>query len=295
MSINLELYRIFYITAQMGSISKAAKALYTSQPAISQAIKQLEQKLGGAVFYRNARGVSLTVEGEVLYRYIEKGYNLIMDGEGKFAQLKQMASGQLRLAVCSAVCKNNLLEYIGQFSESYPQIYLSIKDESSKKIAQLLDMGKIDLGVVNPHDLDCERFRKVKSIEAKDCFVVGKRYQTLCEQPISIHQLAQNYPLIMLQKGGNTRAYMDEYFLSNGIVLNPRIELSNLDLMIDFAIKGLGVACVMETYVQKELESKALYKLDVQQTLPGRTLEVVVKKDMPLSTAAGLFIEMLCE
>ncbi len=293
MSINLELYRIFYTTAKLGSISKAAKELYTSQPAISQAIKQLEQKLGGELFFRNARGVSLTIEGEVLYRYIEQGYNLIQAGEQKFSELKRMIAGQLRLAVCSAVCKHDLLQYISQYNLNYPDVYLSIKDASSYEIGQLLDMGKIDIGIINPQNLDSDKFHTIKTLEMHDCFVVGEKYKDLCGTPISIHMLSQNYPLIMLQKGGNTRTYIDGYFLSHGINLVPQIELSNLDLIIEFTIKGLGVACVMEEHVQKELKSNSLFKLSIQEKFPLRSLEVVVKKNMPLSTAASKFIDLI--
>ncbi len=291
--INLELYRIFYTTAKLGSISKAAKELYTSQPAISQAIKQLEQKLDGELFYRNARGVSLTIEGEVLYRYIEQGYNLIQTGEHKFSELKQMTSGQLRLAVCSAVCKYDLLQYISQFNLNYPDVFLSIQDESSYEIAQLLDMGKIDIGIINLHNIDNDKFNIIKTLEMHDCFVVGEKYKALCNDLISVHMLSQSYPLIMLQKGGNTRVYIDEYFLSHGINLVPQIELSNLDLIVEFTIRGLGVACVMEEYVQKELKNKSLYKLNIQEKIPLRRLGVVVKKDMPLSNATRKFIDLI--
>ncbi len=293
MLINLELYRIFYTTAKLGSISKAAKELYTSQPAISQAIKQLEQKLDGELFYRNARGVSLTVEGEVLYRYIEQGYNLIQAGEHKFSELKQMTSGQLRLAVCSAVCKYDLLQYISQYNLKYPDVYLYIQDESSSEIAQLLDMGKIDIGIINLHNIDNDKFNTIKTFEMQNCFVAGEKYKALCDNSISIHMLSQSYPLIMLQKGGNTRAYIDEYFLSHGINLVPQIELSNLDLIVEFTIQGLGVACVMEEYVQKELKNKSLFKLNIQEKIPLRRLGAVVKKDMPLSTAARKFIDLI--
>ncbi|WMJ87529.1 LysR family transcriptional regulator [Anaerocolumna sp. MB42-C2] len=293
MFINLELYRIFYTTAKLGSISKAAKELYTSQPAVSQAIKQLEQKLGGELFYRDARGVSLTTEGEVLYRYIEQGYSLIQVGEQKFSELKQMTSGQLRLAVCSAVCKYDLLKYISQYNINYPDVSLYIEDESSYKIAQLLEIGKIDIGIINLYNIDNGNFNIIKTIEMHDCFVVGEKYKALCDDSISIHMLSQNYPLIMLQKGGNTRASIDEYFLSHGINLAPQIELSNLDLIIEFTVKGLGAACVIEEYVQKELKNKSLYKLNIQEKMSIRSLGIVTKKDMPLSTAARKFIEIM--
>jgi DNA-binding transcriptional LysR family regulator len=292
MLINLELYRIFYMTATLGSISKAAKELFTSQPAISQAIKQLEEKIGGQLFYRNSKGVSLTIEGEVLFRYIEQGYSLIQAGERKFSELKQMSAGQLRMAVCSAVCKYDLLKYVNQYNLNYPDIHIYIKDESSHEIARLLDMGEIDIGILNLHNTDKGSFNLIKTLEMRDCFVVGEKYKTLCKEPISIQTLAQNYPIIMLQKGGNTRAYIDEYFRSHGVDIAPQIELSNLDLMVEFSIKGLGVACVIEDYVQKELQSKLLYQLKMVENIPPRNLGIVTKKEMPLSTAAKRFIEL---
>lgn len=293
MFINLELYRVFYMTAKLGSISKAAKELYTSQPAISQAIKQLEQKLGGDLFCRNARGVSLTVEGEVLFQYIEQGYNLIQTGELKFSELKQMTSGQLRFAVCSAVCKYDMLQYIGQYNLNYPNVYLQIKDESSHQIAHLLEMGKIDIGIINQHNVDCHKFHIIRTLEIHDCFVVGDKYKDLCKNPISLHELSENYPFIMLHKGGNTRAYLDEYFLSQGIHLSPQIELSNLDLILEFTIHGLGISCVIEEHVKKELNEQKLFKLTIEEEIPPRNLAIVVKKDIPLSTAALKFIELI--
>ncbi|WP_099204564.1 LysR family transcriptional regulator [Scatolibacter rhodanostii] len=293
MSINFELYKVFYTTATLGSFSKAAKQLYTSQPAISQAIKQLENQLGGLLFQRNARGVSLTAEGKVLYQYIEQGYSLIKAGENRFFQLKEMTSGELRLAVCSSVCKYDLLDDITEYNRRYPAIHLSIQDESSTKISQLLEKGEIDIGIINPHHIQSDDFVVVKTLKMQDYFVVGQQYKHLCQNTISIHSLVDNYPLIMLQKGGSTRFFMEDYFLSHGITISPQIELSNLDLIVEFAIKGLGIGCVMKEHVQEELKKGDLFMLNVQEVIPNRSLHVVIKKDMPLSTATKRFIELM--
>ncbi|MBU3227777.1 LysR family transcriptional regulator [Clostridium algidicarnis] len=294
MFINLELYRIFYMTAKLGSMSKAAKELFTSQPSISQSIKQLEEKLGGQLLYRNAKGVSLTVEGEVLFQYIEQGYSLIQTAERKFLELKQLNAGQLRIAVCSAVCKYDLLKYINLYSHDYPNIKINIKDESSYEIAKLLDLGEIDIGILNLHNADESNFNLIRTFEMQDCFVVGENYKTLCEESISIQKLTENYPIIMLQKGGNTREYIDKYFHSYGIDITPQIQLSSMDLMVEFAIKGLGIACVIKDYVQKELQSKLLYELTIHENIPARNLGMVIRKGMPISTAAQKFIEIFC-
>lgn len=294
MYINLELYRIFYITAKSGSISKAAAELFTSQPAISQSIKQLEEKLGGQLFYRNARGVTLTAEGEVLFQYIEQGYGIMMTAERKFSELKQMNAGHLRISVSSAVCKYELLGAISEYHQSYPNIKIDIKDESSHEIARLLNMGEIDIGILNLRNMDENNMDVIKNIQVQDCFVVGKAYENLCRKPISIQKIAKEYSLIMLQKGGSTRTYIEEYFHSNGIELMPRIELSNLDLMVEFAINGLGIACVAKDYVQRELRSKELFELPLKEKIPPRQLLAATKKGMPISTATQAFIEIFC-
>ncbi len=296
MHINLELYRIFYTTAKLGSISKAAKELFTSQPAISQSIKQLEEKLGGILFYRNARGVCLTAEGEVLFRYIEQGYGMMQNAERKFLELRQMEEGQLRISVCSAVCKYDLLESIAQYNESYPNIKIHIRDESSREIARLLKVAEIDLGILNHSNMEENDLTVIKKMKVQDCFVASKKkYEALSKGSVSITKLARDYPFILLEKGGSTRKYIDEYFHSHEINVMPKIELSNLELITEFAVKGLGIACVARRYVEKELQSGELFEVNVEEKIPLRSLGIVSKKGMPLSAAAQKFIDIFIQ
>ncbi|WP_058303019.1 LysR family transcriptional regulator [Gorillibacterium timonense] len=293
MNIHLELYRIFYLTAKTGSLSKAAKELYTSQPSVSHSIKLLEEKLGGQLFYRSARGVSLTPEGQVLYDYIEQGYGLMMTGELRFAELKQMNAGQLRISVCGAVCKYDLLDAINRYAELYPCVRLNIRDESSTEIARLLSVGESDIGVVHLHQLDERSFTLWKQLPLQDCFVVGERYRSSIGAPLSPEELAERYPLILLQKGGTTRDSIDRYFASHEVEVTPHLEVSHLDLMVELAAQGLGAACVAKKYVQRELQCGQLYELPLQALIPERHLGLVTKNGMPLSTAAQKFLDLL--
>ena len=81
MNANLEYYKVFYHVAGCGSLTQAAEIMCISQPAVSQAIKQLEMLIGGKLFLRTAKGVKLTPEGEVLYKYVKEGYETISLGE----------------------------------------------------------------------------------------------------------------------------------------------------------------------------------------------------------------------
>ena len=117
-------------------------------------------------------------------------FNVIQAGKHKFSELKQMTSGQLRLAVCSAVCKYDLLQYISQYNFNYPDVYLYIKDELSYEIVQLLNTEKIDIGIINPHNLDSDKFNTIKTLEMNDCFVVGEKYKALCRNFINFLRMA---------------------------------------------------------------------------------------------------------
>jgi DNA-binding transcriptional LysR family regulator len=88
MDVNFELYKIFYHTAKSGSFSSAAQKLYISQSAVSQAIKNLEEKMGAQLFLRKPRNVKLTDEGELLFKHIEQAYNFIKAGESKIFEMQ---------------------------------------------------------------------------------------------------------------------------------------------------------------------------------------------------------------
>ena len=293
MHINLELYRIFYTTAKLGSISKAAKELFTSQPAVSQSIKLLEGKLGGQLFYRTPRGVSLTLEGEVLFKYIEQGYGLMQTAERKFLELKNLNLGQVRIAVCSAVCKYYLMKHIEIYNLNHPNIKIYVKDKSSYEIVKALESGEIDIGILNMNIENLASLNIIKTFKIQDCFVVGEKYKYICEKQMSLKNLVDNYPIILLEKGGNTRDYIDNYVILHGLTVLPQIELSNMELMIEFAKKGLGVSCIIRDYVQRELEQKQLYEVSIKEKIPERILGIATKKDIPMSTAAQEFIQLI--
>ena len=93
--INLEYYKIFYYVGKQKSITLAAEELAISQPAVSQAVRHLEEALGSPLFVRTSKGVRLTTEGEVLYSYIKRGYETIRLGEKKFLEMLDLEEGEL--------------------------------------------------------------------------------------------------------------------------------------------------------------------------------------------------------
>ncbi|KNF07119.1 transcriptional regulator LysR family [Gottschalkia purinilytica] len=294
MHINLELYRIFYITAKLGSISKAAKELFTSQPAVSQSIKLLEKKLGGQLFYRNPKGVSLTTEGEVLFKYIEQGYGLIQTAERKFWEIKNLKLGQVRIGVSDTLCKYYLIPYLEKYNKTFPDIKIYVANYSTYKIIDLLESGEVDLGILNLPVDKKDTLDIVETLKIQDCFVVGEKYKNIAKNPISIEDLS-NYPIILLEEESNSRNFINNYFESHGVSVSPEIELGTIDLLVEFAKIGLGVSCVVKDFIKEELEQQQLYEITVKETIPKRSIGIATVKGFPISTAAERFIEFIKE
>ena len=145
MSVKLELYRVFKEVAEVGNITAAAQALYISQSAVSQSIKQLENDLQTRLFSRNSRGVTLTAEGKMLYEYVRSAMGLLETGEEKLSQTRELQMGQLVIGASDTVTSQFLLPYLDGFHREHPAIHIQIISGRSHKVLGLLRSGKVDI------------------------------------------------------------------------------------------------------------------------------------------------------
>ena len=248
MNQNLSSYWIFYTVANAGNISKAAKELYISQPAISKSIQKLEDGLECKLFSRSSRGVVLTDEGRLLYDHVSEAFEALNEGEEKLKRSIELGVGQLKIGVSSTLCKYMLLPYLKEFIHRNPHISISIECQSTNETLKLLDDDKIDIGLIGkPASLKTFNFYYLDNIE--DIFVTTKDYlRNLSARGVKKSEILQNSTLMLLDKGNMTRKYIDDYLQENQIHVKDSIDISNMDLLIDFAKIGVGVACVIKKH-----------------------------------------------
>jgi LysR family cyn operon transcriptional activator len=292
MNIDFELYRVFYLVARAGSISNAAKELFISQPAVSQAVKQLEAKLGGQLFFRTPKGIRLTTEGEVLFKYIEQAYGFITTAEQKFVAMQNLLSGEIKIAASDTLCRYYLIPHLETFHRNYPEIRIQVTNRTTLEIISQVKSGHADLGIVNlPLTGDNQLLiRETGSIQ--DCFVAGASHKFLADTAISLAELAQ-YPLMLLDKGTVTRRFIDRFAEEHGVMLIPEIELGSIDLLVDFAKIGLGVSFVIKDFIISDLEQEKLYEVKLKEKIPSRKIGIATLKNVPLSAVARKFIAIL--
>ena len=293
MGINHELYKVFYWAAKTGSLTQAARKLFLTQPSVSHAIKQLEERFGVTLFSRTARGVELTQEGAVLYSYIEQSQMLITLAEEKMAALRNLESGELRIGGSDSLFKHYLLPYLEKFHERYPGIRLRLDHGTTPEIIGFLKEGRIDLGVVRMPIVD-PQLQATETFQLQDCFVAGSRYEHLKGEGLSLERLLE-YPIILFSRNSRARMTITEVFQSRGLALRPEIEVGSVDLLIEFAKRGLGISYVAKEFVTKELEEGVLFEVRIDVPLPPARVGILTMSNVPLSGAASAFIELVCE
>jgi len=289
--INHELYKVFYWAAKTGSLTQAAKALYITQPSVSHAIKQLEDSFGLTLFYRNSKGVALTQEGAILYSYIEQSHILISLAEKKMAELKNLDSGELKIGGSDSLFKHYLLPFLEQFHQQHPGIGLSLIHGTTPEVITFLKEGRIDLGVVRMPIMD-PQLEVREGIQLQDCFVAGARYAELKSKVLSLDML-QEYPIILFSRNSRARMAVTELFHEYGYELKPEIEVGSVDLLIELARKGLGISYVTREFISKELDDGTLFEIQLDVKLPPSKVGIMIMRNMPLSSAANMFIEQI--
>lgn len=272
MEQHLSQYRIFYEVARCGNISRAAKELYISQPAISKAIGKLEESLGTRLFLRNSRGVQLTPEGNVLFQHVAAAFDSLSRGEKELKRIHDFHIGQLKIGVSNTLCKYVLLPYLKGFVEKYPHVNITIESQSTAHTLEMLEARKIDIGLVaEPRARRGLNFTPV--MEIHDGFVCTPAYMenlTLREGPTP--DIFKTGNIMLLDRSNMSRKHLDTYLSDRDIEVNQLLEVTDMALLIEFARIGLGIACVILDFVSDDLKNGTLMEVPLDAPIPRRVI-----------------------
>ena len=292
MNVNLEYYKIFYHVAQCQSITGAAGELCISQPAVSQALKQLEQSLGAKLFMRTAKGVTLTNEGQTLFSYVKNGYEQIQLGEQKLQEMLDMKRGEIRIGASDMTLQFYLLPYLRKYHQLYPDIKVTVTNAPTPQTIEHLRAGRIDFGIVSQPFPEEAHLRILPVREIQDVFVAGAKFWNYKKQMLRYEELMK-MPIICLESDTSTRTYVDTILAENGVRLEPEFELATSDIIVQFVLQNLGIGCVVQDFAQRYIDTDELFVLQFDKQIPKRQICVVNDERLPLSVAAGKLMELL--
>lgn len=292
MTTNLEYYKVYYYVVKCGSVTRAAESLALSQPAVSQSLKQLESALGVKLLRRTSRGITPTAEGKLLFSFVEKGYEQFEAGEKRLMQMRSLERGEITIGASDMTLRFFLLPHLEHFHEEYPGIKISVTNGPTPATMSLLREGKIDFGVVSGPIEEEEGINMVSVKKIEDIFVVGRKFSEYLEnvQPL---KLLEKLPLIMLDEMTSTRKYVQQFLERNDVFVNPEFELATSDMIVQFALRNLGVGSVMRDFAGEKLECGELRELKFDVQMPQRDFVVVTDEKNQASLASARLLEMI--
>nr|WP_246551351.1 LysR family transcriptional regulator [Geobacter hydrogenophilus] len=287
--VDIRQLQFFAEIVRYGSFTKAAERLHVAQPAVSMAMKKLEEELDLVLFNRQERRISLTAEGEIFLRHAEKILDEVKSTETEMEELRGLAKGEVRVGIPPMMSAYFFPQIIRDFSNRYPDLHLTVSGEGASKIQKMIIDGELDMGVIAgasfPETLEVRRFLREEVIVC-----VPRNHPLASKGSLTLHEFA-GHPLIFYREG----YYLRELILDvlRGAGLSPAIKFeTNLYTLVKSLVqKGMGISVFLKMVVAEDDDLTAI-SLD-----PPLYLDLLIawKKHGYLSRANRAFADFLLE
>lgn len=292
MNTNFENYRTFYFVAKYGNITAAAEALYSEQPNVTRAIKNLERDLGCVLFTRSNKGVTLTPEGEILYRRVAIAYEQIVAAEEELSRHNGFEEGLLRIGVSETALHEVLLSALVRFHALYPKIKFSLVNLTNTQAIGAVKNQAVDFVLIStPFSLD----KSLKSVPIKrfqDIVVCGERYRYLTGEKVSFRELT-GLCIVSVNKTTKTYEYYRTLFRRYGLEFAPEIEVSTSNQILPIVKNNLGIGFIPASFAENEIANGEVFRLETEEEITPREVCLIKRADFSLSVAAKEFERLL--
>lgn len=239
-NINLNTLKYFYEIAKVKNITKASENLNVSQPALTKALKQLESDMNTKLFVRSKKGVSLTEAGEILYEYTKSSFQSLGSTLSVINQ-ENIIGGHLYIGATTTNFLEPILPTLDKFREMYPKIKIEIVLEEIEVLEKYSRLGKLDILIKNSYE-EIDNYEVIKSFSIEDAFIASKKtYPELEDKEMSLRDLLDNYPFVLLSNITHGRRNFDAYLKSQNISFKPTYEFNSYSLCRELIRNGFGI------------------------------------------------------
>ncbi|MGJ7045842.1 selenium metabolism-associated LysR family transcriptional regulator [Thermoanaerobacterium thermosulfurigenes] len=290
--MNFRELNIFLSVCEYGSMSEAAKHLYMTQPAISQAISELEEEYNVKLFDRIGKKLVLTHAGEILRDYGKKINLLLFETKNTLQDISDSRSGKLKLGASRTYGTYLLPKMIGNFLKLYTNVELPFCINNTAEIVNMILNSEIDLGIVEgPIHSDSIESRHLLDDELY--LICSKKHHWTKKKIIQMDDLSKA-DFIMREAGSGTREVFENTMKSNNIEYNIKLELNSIEAIKKAVEANLGVSVISKLALNEELKSSKLIKIEIEGIKFTRKFNIIYHKDKYLSELHKKFIDFLC-
>lgn len=290
--MNFEYYKIFYYVAKHKNITRAAAELYSSQPAVTRAIQNMENELGCRLFTRNKSGVEFTHEGQVLYDYVSIAFQQLVKAEEEVSKSVSIEGGTIYIGSTVTALHGFLFDFLDEFHLKYPNVKFKISTNSSDHTIEKLKNGIVDLAFVTTPFAISKPLNSTAIREFNDILIGGKRFEDLKGQTLAPEDIGK-YPFICLAKGMRLRQFVDDFFAENNLEVAPDIEPDGADLLVPMVSHNLGLAFVPQGMTREAVERGEVFRIPLKKELPPRKICLITDPHRPQTSASREFAKMI--
>src|SRR5262245_27103080 len=289
--MDLAQLEIFICIADERSFSRAAEKMLRTQPALSIAIKRLEEELGETLFDRTSKSGALTEAGKILQTYAQQMINLREESKDAISELRGMYRGRLTIGANESTSLYLLPELLMEYRRKHPRIKIEVFRNVSEKIPSEVLERNLDFGFLS-YDPMHPQLQSIEVHRDELTLVVPPKHSLAKRKQVTVKDLGEEqFVAHNVKTPARTRIF--ELFAEHHTQLNICIELATLETIKEFVILNAGIAILPRLAVQEELKSGKLIEVMVKGMKIEKTLRLVHRRETSLSHAARSFLEIV--
>jgi DNA-binding transcriptional LysR family regulator len=287
----------FLEVARRQNLSRAAEALFVSQPTLTARLQSLEAALGEQLFVRTRRGMRLTEAGDAFLPYAEHAVAALADGRERLSELRRGEAGRLVLGAPPTVSTYTLPALLARFSAAHPGVRLTIKTGTSEEILDMVLHDQVQLGIIRA--LANQEIETIPLFTDTLVLIAGPGHRLARSSPGRQARMADlaGEVLVLFGRSSSYLEFTTATFRQAGVLPGSVLELDNIEAAKKMVERGLGVSLVPSSTVAGELAAGTLARIELVDAAPARREIVAVRRRDagPPAGAAALFLGMLAE
>lgn len=291
--MDLSQLEIFLSIAEEKSFSRAAEKMLRTQPAISIAIKRLEEELGESLFDRSSKNGALTEAGKILLSYAQRMLNLRDEAREAVGELRGMFRGRLTIGANESTSLYLLPPLLLEYRKRHPNIKIEVFRNVSEKIPLEVQERNLDFGFLS-YDPMNPQLQSIEIHRDELTLVVPPKHRLAKLKQIAVKDLAEEQ-FVAHNVKTPSRTKIFELFAQNRTPLNICIELATLETIKEFVLLNAGIAILPRLAVEAEINAGQLVEVQVKGMKIEKTLRLVYRREASLSHAAKSFLEIVKE
>lgn len=281
----------FMRVVEEGSFSKAADRVFRTQPAVSIAIRRLEEEIGAPLFDRAQKSPTLTDAGKIVYDYARRMLALRDQARDAVTELRELRTGRVRVGANESTSLYLLPDLILAYRAKHPEVKVEIFRQTSERLAREVLERNVDFALMafEPTDRDLASFPVLKD---ELVLIMSPKHPFAGRGAVSVKDLGDE-PFLAHNVKSASRVKVIDTFARHHTPLNITLELATIETIKRFVQKRVGLAFVPRMCVGEELERGTLSTVPVRGLTYTRTLWVAHRRGATHSHAAAAFLELL--